>query len=680
MRKSFGFQTVSAKAIGLIVVLIVISIGLCVVFILDHFSKILGTDRLEENLSAAELMINPNHLPYRLENDLLKIGDHTLNGDNAFTDSIARVFHGSATIIMGDVRVATSNKKFDGSRAVGTKINPKIADYLYREGKPYSGRTVVAGERHLSAYMPLKDANGKTVGSLAVGYVESKFMKSFYQAEIIAAATGLILVVFCGGVGYFVFRRLFAPFKPLNELMTEAQRGNFTTNVPYIDRKDEFGTLAGVILQFNRSMKAQASERATAEEAKKQADEDRKLSEIEVQSRSEELVVRTIGEGIKAMAEERLEYRLDADLPAAYLTLKTDFNSAMDIMQHNNRERKEATARHEGELLQAAEKHKAAEESNRKAGIELVVSSFGEGLNALAGRDLSYRLDRKMPIEYAGLQKDFNEAIRQLEMAMREINASAGEIATNCRNICEGARAMAARTEKEAASIEETAAAVNEITATVKKSSDSAMQASRRADAARTVAERGDGIAAQAVEAMRLIAKSSAEITQIIGVIDEIAFQTNLLALNAGVEAARAGEAGKGFAVVASEVRALAGRSSDASKQIRALIQTSESQVNTGVQLVEESGKALKKIFDEVSTISKLVNEIAHSQSEQAVALDEIDAAVANMDKSTQQNAAMAEESNAASEALANYSKEMESLVARFAVTGAAGSNDNQAA
>lgn len=669
MRFTFGLHTVSAKAISLIVVMIIVSIASCATFILEHFNKLMGTERLEENLAAAEQMINPNQKPYSVENGIIKVGGQVLNNDNALTDNIARVFHGSATVIVGRVRVATSNKKADGSRAIGTKIGEEVAKNVYGTGKVYSGATVVAGEPHLSAYMPLKDADGKIVGILAVGYITTEFMKAFDAAVNLTLLAGLGLIILCGGTGYFVFRYLFAPFKPLSELMNDAQKGRYTTDVPYTERKDEFGALANVILQFNQTMRRQENDRAAAEEAKKRAAEEQKQAEIEAQRRSEALVVETFGEGLKAMAEERLEYRLTADMPPAYRALKDNFNHAMETSERNRREREDAARQREQDRIKAEEAQKQAEEATRLAGIDLVVSSFGEGLGAMAQRDLTYRLNKDLPVEYRVLQQNFNGAVDQLEDAMRDIHRSVTEITANCHDISEGAQEMASRTERQAASLEETAAAVNEITATVSKSAESAAQASVRANDAKQGAERGNNIAAQAIDAMRVIAQSSGKITNIIGVIDEIAFQTNLLALNAGVEAARAGEAGRGFAVVAQEVRALAQRSADAAKEIRTLIKESETQVEHGVKLVEESGTALARIVEDVSTISNLVGEIAHSQREQANALGEIDTAVSDMDKSTQQNAAMAEQSNAASEALAGYAKEMQGMVERFNIT-----------
>ncbi|MBP7650287.1 MAG: methyl-accepting chemotaxis protein, partial [Phenylobacterium sp.] len=225
---------------------------------------------------------------------------------------------------------------------------------------------------------------------------------------------------------------------------------------------------------------------------------------------------------------------------------------------------------------------------------------------------------------------------------------------------------LSRRTEQQAASLEETAAALDEITATVKKSADGASHARAVVQTAKTGAADGGEIVRQAVLAMGEIEKSSTQISQIIGVIDEIAFQTNLLALNAGVEAARAGEAGKGFAVVASEVRALAQRSAEAAKEIKALISASSTQVGSGVQLVGKTGQALEMLVAQVDEIDGLVGEIAASAKEQATGLNEVNAAVNKMDQVTQQNAAMVEESTAAAHALNGEAVELRRLMGDF--------------
>jgi methyl-accepting chemotaxis protein len=253
---------------------------------------------------------------------------------------------------------------------------------------------------------------------------------------------------------------------------------------------------------------------------------------------------------------------------------------------------------------------------------------------------------------------------------MQNVLDSAHQIDSNAGEISSAADDLSRRTEQQAAGLEETAAALEEITATVKKTSENTREVTANVASAKTAAEDGGRVVETAVKAMDAIAQSSKQITDIIGVIDEIAFQTNLLALNAGVEAARAGDAGRGFAVVASEVRALAQRSSDAAKQIKALINTSSEQVGAGVKYVGESGAALKRIVEQVVQINAVVGEMALAAEQQATGIEQVNAAVSQMDQATQQNAAMVEESTAASRSLAGETKKLTEIVSFFSVGG----------
>lgn len=230
---------------------------------------------------------------------------------------------------------------------------------------------------------------------------------------------------------------------------------------------------------------------------------------------------------------------------------------------------------------------------------------------------------------------------------------------------------LSRRTEHQASSLEETAAALDQITATVNKAASSAAHAREIVTEARRDAETSGNVVNKAVVAMGEIEKSSQQINQIIGVIDEIAFQTNLLALNAGVEAARAGDAGRGFAVVASEVRALAQRSAEAAKEIKALISTSTAQVGEGVELVAQTGQSLGRIITKVADIDSAVSDIAAGAREQSSGLQEVNTAVNEMDKVTQQNAAMAEQATAASKSVADETDRLTTLVGKFKVGAA---------
>lgn len=296
------------------------------------------------------------------------------------------------------------------------------------------------------------------------------------------------------------------------------------------------------------------------------------------------------------------------------------------------------------------------------------VATVGAAMSRLAEGDLEARVTKNLMPSLDNLRIDFNAAAETLQLALQKVSGAAYTIQSATGEISTSARDLSRRTEQQAASLEETAAALDQITATVQKTASGALHARKVVATASGDAEKSGDIVRHAVSAMDGIEKSSQEIGQIIGVIDEIAFQTNLLALNAGVEAARAGDAGRGFAVVASEVRALAQRSADAAKEIKRLITTSGRQVADGVSLVGDAGNALERIARQVSEINTVVAEISASAQEQAAGLSQVNTAINQMDQMTQQNAAMVEETTAVSEQLAHEGHDLAQLISRFKV------------
>jgi methyl-accepting chemotaxis protein len=316
--------------------------------------------------------------------------------------------------------------------------------------------------------------------------------------------------------------------------------------------------------------------------------------------------------------------------------------------------------------LSAAEAARIQTEAEVEKERRTVVRSVGEGISALAEGDLSYRISADLPLEYQNLRDDFNAALVQLEAAISRVMDVSGSLRSNCDELAAASDDLSMRTEQQAAGLEQASAALGEITSRVKTTASGASQATRTVAEAKAEVERSGEVVASALQSVAHIEGSSREIGQIIGVIDEIAFQTNLLALNAGVEAARAGDAGKGFAVVAAEVRALAQRSAEAAKEIKSLIARSSQQVAAGVELVHEAGAALSTIVNQVAEIDAVISSISASAEEQSFSLAEVSAAVGQMDQMVQQNAAMVEQSTAATHAMKAETLELDRLVRRF--------------
>ncbi len=296
------------------------------------------------------------------------------------------------------------------------------------------------------------------------------------------------------------------------------------------------------------------------------------------------------------------------------------------------------------------------------------IDALSTALTALAAGDLTYRIDANLPAKADVLKNNFNTATQQLEDVVKAVTETVSSITSGSSEISRSTDDLSRRTEQQASSLEETAAAIDEITSTVQRTAQNTSELATATTKTRQAAEHSGSVVQNAIAAMSQIEHSSGQISQIISVIDEIAFQTNLLALNAGVEAARAGDAGKGFAVVAQEVRELAQRSANAAKEIKQLISTSSDQVGKGVNLVGETGRALETIVSEIAGITDLISEVAQSAKEQATGVREINSAVNQMDQMTQQNAAMVSNTANATHSLASEAAHLAELVSRLKV------------
>jgi methyl-accepting chemotaxis protein len=360
----------------------------------------------------------------------------------------------------------------------------------------------------------------------------------------------------------------------------------------------------------------------------------------------------------------------------ALIWLAQKLNVMFAVARHHFEEARNAQAVAEAKAAAEAQNARDVEESGRRAQEALlrqvaaeqsqVIDTLAEALEQLAAGDLTYRIEDCFAGRYEKLREDFHKAIQSLQETMLAIFDDTCEIEASSQQISHAADDLSLQAGKQAAAVEETAAALDEIAAALRQTTEGANQTRESAALAKMDAEKGSQIVREAVEAMSRIDESAREISQIIGVIDEIAFQTNLLALNAGVEAARAGDAGRGFAVVASEVRALAQRSADAAKEIKALIATSSTQVRSGVGLVGETGTALGRILNRISEINTLIAAMASAAKDQSVQLDSLNQAVGHIDRATQQNAAMARDATASNRSLAQDAAALMHLVSRF--------------
>jgi len=324
----------------------------------------------------------------------------------------------------------------------------------------------------------------------------------------------------------------------------------------------------------------------------------------------------------------------------------------------------------EGLKVQLAEAHEVEQEQNlAQQEQDRVVEALTAALQRLAEGDLTHPIEQRFSAGYEPLRENYNNTLVTLVSIMETVVENSHRIRASSKEIGESSNSLASRTESQACTLEQTAHAMEELTASVSAAAEGARNVETIVAGTKRTVQSSGNVVQQAVDAMSLIQASSDKISQIISVIDDISFQTNLLALNAGVEAARAGDAGRGFAVVASEVRALAQRSSESAAEIKELINESATHVDEGVRLVGCTGDELTKIISGVATVSEHISGIADGAARQADTLSGINRGVAELDRVTQQNAAMVEETAAASTVLHSDASELAGQVSVFKVT-----------
>ncbi len=442
---------------------------------------------------------------------------------------------------------------------------------------------------------------------------------------MLQGAMGLASVLIAAFIAwYFIGRQVVDPLGRLTLAMGRLAQRDWAVAVPDGERADEIGAMARAVQVFKDNGVENERLQRTVEQERQAAETGRREQQA--------LLDRAVGEVVSAAAAGDLSARID-------------------------------TTRLEGQTARLGER------VNTLLGtVDAVLTGLGQVLGAMAEGDLRRRIESSHGGVFDRLKQDVNTTGQRLSEVVGQVSGAARLVRDAAQEISAGSTDLAGRTEQQAASLEETAASMHEITSTVKQNAENAEAANQLAQAARGTADRGGQVVRQAVVAVRGIEESARKISDIVGLIDEIAFQTNLLALNASVEAARAGEAGKGFAVVAQEVRGLAQRSANASREIKALIGQSNSQVREGARLVNEAGTTLDEIVGSVKQVVDIIAEIAAASREQATGLDEVNTAVGNMDEMTQRNGALVEQTTASAQSMANQASHLAELVGYFKV------------
>ncbi|WP_254082049.1 methyl-accepting chemotaxis protein [Devosia sp. WQ 349K1] len=551
--------------------------------------------------------------------------------DNDVIDSVSRVTKQDAAIYVleketGDlVAKTTTLLAADGSRAIDAKIasgDPTLA--LLGQGETIRSQMTLQGVPYLVAIQPIVGTKGDMMGAILVGTPMANVNAAAGEVLGVIGMVGIPVTIVFALLGFVSSRLISRPIPRLAKTMDVIAEGNYDIEVPYTGFKNEVGAMARAVEVF-RENGLRVSQMTEAEAARIVADEDaRRAMMANLQD--------AFGQVVDAAIAGDFSRRVKTEFPDAELNaLAGGVNKLVGAFDHG-------------------------------------VSEIGTVLSAMAEADFTLRMEGEFEGAFAKLREDTDAVADKLGEVVSQLRHTSGSIKNATGELLSGANDLSERTTRQAATIEETSAAMEQFASTVLSNAERASIASQNASKVTKTAEEGGRVMESANEAMDRITQSSSKISNIIGLIDDIAFQTNLLALNASVEAARAGEAGKGFAVVAVEVRRLAQSAAQASSEVKVLIDQSSSEVATGSKLVNDAASKLASVLDAIRENTKALETIAQQSSEQANSIEEVSSAVRQLDEMTQHNAALVEETNAAIAQAESQANELDLIVEVFAV------------
>jgi methyl-accepting chemotaxis protein len=634
-----GNIKMTTKIAALVISAVILSVAVVVATIFFTFLGATRDQALEQqavNLKTAATILQGSlaaaEVAWTEEGDIESISTWAMPRrfiNHDMVDSIARVTGQSATVFGWDetlqdfVRMSTTIVGEDGERILDTTLGQDSTAYAaLMAGETYHGESVIVGRPYYTAYEPILDQGGKTLGVLFVGTDKQQAEAVVYQIVQLLLMVGAAVVAVLAVLGYFTSRQMMKAIPKLAQTMRVVADGDYEAEVPFSGRGDEIGDMARAVEVF----------RANGLKVSEMTEEERAAAIQRRAERTDMMVAlqAAFGEVVDAAIAGDFSKRVHAEFPDQELNaLAGSVNSLVETVDRG-------------------------------------INETGEVLDALANTDLTKRMHGEYQGAFGKLKEDTNRVADKLTEVVRQLRDTSRTLKTATGEILSGANDLSERTTKQAATIEETSAAMEQLAGTVAENARMAESASGNAQTVSQKAAQSGETMSQANVAMERITQSSAKISNIIGMIDDIAFQTNLLALNASVEAARAGDAGKGFAVVAVEVRRLAQSAASASSDVKALIEQSANEVTGGSKLVSNAAEQLSAMLNAVEENATLMVSIAKASREQAAAIDEVTVAVRTLDEMTQHNAALVEETNAAIEQTEGQANELDQVVAVF--------------